>query len=257
MGHTRAVKLNDSGAPSYVEQRGLRELSFDGVNLTSADAPEKKVKFLLEAAHRLLSRTGEESFQTVLKHAREYNSHDPERHVQISLREWLADIIRRRGVLSPVTLAAKFLIQHHSILVGLTAWVDGADKDQITDEAYKKFINAAPDLFGMIYHLCDAWYWFRLELEGNHTRLIEARGAEASRQKGADVAKALALKRSAIILEVIRKRPSLQNKAVSFIAKNVRPGVEAAFKAAGLAQETEQSDEAFERMVRRALRKQP
>ncbi|WP_456686182.1 hypothetical protein, partial [Bradyrhizobium sp. P5_C11_2] len=133
--------------------------------------------------------------------------------------------------------------------------VEGAEKDQIPDEVYDRFVDGMPELFKSVYALCDAWYWLRLELEGNHARLIQAKNAAEARQKGANTAKAMATERSGIIAEALGKRASLKGKPVSFIAKNIRSEVEAAFKAAGIEPDADQSAQAFERMVRRALRK--
>jgi hypothetical protein len=41
------------------------------------------------------------------------------------------------------------------------------------------------ELFKHIYVFADAWHWWRMELHGDHQRLLDAHSVAASRQKGA------------------------------------------------------------------------
>lgn len=204
--HNIQVKATDGKLESYVEKRGLRELRYglgDGSkekgSFTDSEDPSSKARFLNAAANALLSKVGEQTLENVIDETKSAKPNDEQHAISAALINWISGLIKRYGVFSPVTVAAQFLNHQHTILSNLVNHVEGASGDQISDADAEKFSKEMLRLLPIIYALCDSWHWWRMELYGDHAKLIDAQDVAASRQKGSASNKNKKEKRQEII----------------------------------------------------------
>jgi hypothetical protein len=184
---------NDDGSISYIERRGIREIRSvpdDGSSERSilpadSENPNEKAQFLNTAATALITAAGEKSLGVVIAEAKAKKSNNLNQAIASAVLEWVAGLAQRHGALAPVTAAAQFTMHQYLIVSKLMRYVDGAAADQISKGASDKFSKEMMQLFPVIYAFCNAWHWWRVELDGDHAKIIDAEALAASRQKGA------------------------------------------------------------------------
>jgi hypothetical protein len=259
--HTRVVKRTGPKAFSYTERRGIRELTIsvgdadqsDASSLSDSEHPTDKAKFLAAAATRLLTMAGEKSLSTVMKEARAGTPNDQDNAIQSAVRGWIDGLIQKYGALSPATLAAQFLAHQYTIVKKLSQHVEGVASNAIDEEAKEKFTKEMSELFPVIYALCDAWHWWRMELHGDHERLIDASETAASRQKGSAANRAKKERRDAIVREAFKAYRESGGRSIS--AKKVVGEIKEAVMARWGSESDERfiSDDRLTRLVRKLI----
>jgi hypothetical protein len=178
---------------TYIEQRGLRRIELHTENgktsIIHSEDPLDKARVLNRAAQRLFEEAKEKTLDQVIDEAAaaatteagtDWRMVDAE-----AINHWLTGIISRHGALSPISVAAQFLIERRNIIARLVENVPGAQLGAIDSVASDKFAEDMEELFKHIYVFADAWHWWRMELHGDHQRLLDAHSVAASRQKGA------------------------------------------------------------------------
>jgi hypothetical protein len=206
--HRRSVKDG-----TYIEQRGLRriELHIDEPlgkkPIIDSEGPLDKARILTRAAEEIFEKANEKTLNQVLSEAAATTGAgaDPLMVDAEAIDNWLAGIMSRHGALSPVSVAAQFLIQIRNIISRLVETVPGAQLDAIDNAASDKFTEDMEELFKHIYIFADAWHWWRMELHGDHQRLLDAHSIAASRQRGAASNRNKKSVRGRIIAEAVAK----------------------------------------------------
>ena len=192
--HERRSQKTDTGAVIYTERRGLRGIIIEAgqqptttekASALDSENPSDKARFLNLAANRLLTRAGEATLQVVIQGAMASKANDQDAAISSASIKWLAALMKKYGVLSPIAVAAQFLFHQSAIINRLSWYAEGAENNSISDEAADKSVKDITELFSAVYALCDSWHWLRMELHGDHARLIEARDVAESRKKGA------------------------------------------------------------------------
>jgi hypothetical protein len=196
---------------TYIEQRGLRRIELHTENgktsIIHSEDPLDKARVLNRAAQRLFEEAKEKTLDQVIDEAAaaatteagtDWRMVDAE-----AINHWLTGIISRHGALSPISVAAQFLIERRNIIARLVENVPGAQLGAIDSVASDKFAEDMEELFKHIYVFADAWHWWRMELHGDHQRLLDAHSVAASRQKGAASNQKKKSVRSHVIAEAV------------------------------------------------------
>ena len=110
--------------------------------------------------------------------------------------------MQRHGALSPISVAAQFLIERRNI-ISLVENAAGGQLGAIDSATADKLAEHMERLFKHIYLFADAWHWWRMELHGDHQRLLDAHSVAASRQKGAASNRKKKSVRSHVIAEAV------------------------------------------------------
>src|SRR5262249_36191219 len=172
--HSRQVL--PKGDPEVIlrERRGIRDcvLRFGGKEPRQASATAKQ---LAAVAHVLLRKAGERSLDEVIGNADATKAHDPDEAIRTSLLSWYGDVAARRGVLSPITLAVKFLGLQFLAIKLIASGIDENSSD--AEVEMERRIN-------QIISLCDAWHWFHMEAFGEHVRAFAGVTSRESLAKG-------------------------------------------------------------------------
>ena len=87
----------------------------------------------------------------------------------------------------------------------------GAQVGPIDSATADKFAEHMERLFKHIYLFADAWHWWRMELHGDHQRLLDAHSVAASRQKGAASNQKNKSARRLVIAEAVAKWKEANN----------------------------------------------
>lgn len=190
--HERRVQKKDAGGVVYTEQRGLRSLRLETgqqpkpekPDFFNSENPDEKAKLLNFAANRFLIKAGEKTLKQVIESVEVTKTNNKDAATSAALLNWLATITQKYGAFSPLTVAAQFSFHQWSIIEKLTWYADGAKTDTISDAAFDKTSKEIAELFSVVYAFCDSWHWWRMELHGDHARLIDAHDVATSRQKG-------------------------------------------------------------------------
>ena len=204
---------------TYIEERGLRRIELHaekplGKNsIIDSDNPLDTAFVLNRAAERIFEEANEKTLDQVLGEAAATTGAgtDPLMRDAKAIDNWLAGIISRHGALSPISVAAQFLIQKHNIISRLVENVPGAQLDAIDSATADKFAEYMEELFKHIYIFADAWHWWRMELHGDHQRLLDAHSVAASRQKGAASNQKKKSVRRHVIAEAVAKWKKANN----------------------------------------------
>jgi hypothetical protein len=191
--YSREVLPKDDPEVILRERRGIRDfvLRFGS---KEPRQPSDTARQLAAVARALLRKAGERSLDEVIENANATKANDPDEAMRTSLLSWYGDVAARRGVLSPITLAVKFLgIQY--LVIRLTASsIDEQSSD--ADVEMERRIN-------QILGLCDAWHWFHMEAFGEHDRAFSGMTSRKSLAKGPASLRATARARSEVIRSCI------------------------------------------------------
>lgn len=214
MKHSRTVKDG-----TYIEERGLRRIEqhtekpLGQKSIIDSEDPLEKASALNKAAERIFEDANEKTLDQVLGEAAATTGAgaDPLILDAGAIDNWLAGIMHRHGALSPISVAAQFLIERRNIISRLVENVPGAQLDAIDHATSDKFAEDMEQLFKHIYLFADAWHWWRLELHGDHQRLLDARSVAASRQKGAASNQKKKSVRRHVIAEAVAKWKGANN----------------------------------------------
>jgi hypothetical protein len=213
MKHSRTVK---DGA--YIEERGLRRIELhtekppDKKSIFDSEYPLDMARVLNRAAESFFEKTNEKTLDQVLGEAAATTGAgtDPLMLDAKAIDNWVAGLMDRHGALSPISVAAQFLIEKHNIIT-LVENAPGAQLGAIDSATADKFAEHIERLFKHIYLFADAWHWWRMELHGDHQRLLDAHSVAASRQKGAASNQKKKSTRRHLIAEAVAKWKEANN----------------------------------------------
>jgi len=205
MKHLRTVK--DS---THIEERGLRRIELNTEkplgkkSIFESEYPPDIARVLYEAAERFFEKTNEKTLDQVLYEAAAttVTGTDPLMRDAKAIDSWLADLVHRHGALSPISVAAQFLVESRNVITHLVENMPGAQL-AIGSATADKIAEDVARLFKHIYLFADAWHWWRMEVHGDHQRLLDAHSVVASRQKGAASNQKKKSVRSHVIAEVV------------------------------------------------------
>jgi hypothetical protein len=195
---TRKIYPKEKPGTLYYERRGIREISIPTSDARAAgqfqkEDPESIAKLLNNCAHRLLERAGERKIKDVLGDAVASGANDLEAN-RSALLGWYANVAARRGLLSPIAMAAKFLsvqyITMHIVADGVD--VERPDAAEEMDRRVKQILGFA-----------DAWHAWRLEAFGEHVQAFAGKTNKANLAKGKPAIHEKKRNRDDVILQVI------------------------------------------------------
>jgi hypothetical protein len=211
--HSRTVKDG-----THIEERGLRRIELNTEkppgkkSIFESEHPPDMAHLLYTAAERFFEKANEKTLDQVLYEAAAITGTgtDPLMRDAKAIDNWLADLVHRHGALSPISVAAQFLVESRNIITHLVKNVPGAQL-AIGSATADKIAEDVARLFKHIYLFADAWHWWRMELHGDHQRLLDAHSVAASRQKGAASNQKKKSARTNVIAEAVAKWKKANN----------------------------------------------
>jgi hypothetical protein len=176
----------------YRETRGVREFSLS--KFRRDDDFMTRARTLGTCADRLLAKVREKTYKQALEQAK------GDIDTPKVLLSWVAEIGARRGVLSQVSIAARYLAAQH--MAGLALMSDGP-----LDEKLK-----------LIFAFSNAWHWWHSEIYGEHRAIFESERARENLAKRNPAAIAKRQQRKSIVQKICvaqwLKRPRHKTNAL-------------------------------------------
>jgi hypothetical protein len=170
--------INKDGKPdTYIERRGLRELKIPVSKQARGKLPrvQEQAQLLSIVASKILKEAGERSLVEVIEGVKQRKGVDRDAAIKDAIAMWDYDIMRRYGIISPVTHAADFLGGMY--LIARLFAVRSARK-----RAYSPLPATTRHLL-QVLAFADAWHWLHMEVHDEHRLALG--GAQLAKNLGA------------------------------------------------------------------------
>ena len=222
------------------EEYGIHSVSFDDAD---ERAPDCAIAYnqLFDSAISRLKEAGEKTAAADILKSVETTQPGDERAQLVALNDWWLDIANRRGIISPLSMAARFLLTSE---VAMSVLAQPA-VEPTKDDPHRGDI----DLDRKMLVMCDfahAWHLWHMEVFGEHADAYSGQLQKKHLAKGAGATKARARRRDDIILRCVI---DILPESASHIANHRFKTVNAALKDANLP--TIKSQRAFAKHITR------
>jgi hypothetical protein len=222
---TVAVHDKKTSKTKYLgEEYGIHSVSFDPAD---ERAPDCAIAYnqLCEAALSRLKEAGEKNAADIIKSLETRQPGDEGAQV-VALNGWWLDIANRRGVISPLSMAARFLFTSRGAMFVLAQPLAEPTKDNP--------LRGEIDLDRKMLVMCEfahAWHHWHMEVFGEHADAYSGQLQKKHLAKGAGATKARARRRDDIILRCVS---DVISKSAAHISYHRLGNVNAALQEAGL-----------------------